>query len=79
MKFHETKRILECKLEIINRQLGTSYILNYCGMYGGYALYQVDELKRISYGSIGFMYRKSSAEMLSYLEGVINCINALKA
>lgn len=78
MRFLETKRILECKLEIINRQLGASYILNYCEIYGGYTLYETDDNNRISYDNTGFMYRKSSAETPSYLEGIINCLYALK-
>lgn len=71
MRYHEAKRIIENRLRIINEILDTEYHINYCSYYGGYAMYLVDVHGGHHYGQLGFSCRKSSTEMVSYLEGVL--------
>lgn len=65
------KRFIQMKIDWINHRLGTAYKTNFCSFYGGWNLYEVTEQGGHFRGEMGFDYRKSSAEMLAYLEGVM--------
>lgn len=71
------ERMIKMKLAWINVRLGTNYKTSYTSVYGGWNMYLEHENGGIEHGKLGFLWmRKSSAEMLAYLDGMINGISA---
>lgn len=66
----EYKKLIEYRVNFINRKLGTNYHADYCSIYGGWNLNMIDEKQICHPGLIGFDCRKSSAEMLNYVGGI---------
>lgn len=64
------RKLIEYRVDFINKKLGTNYYADYCSIYGGWNLYMIDEKQRQYSGVIGFDCRKSSAEMLNYVDGI---------
>lgn len=65
------KRFILARLGWINEALGTEYQTDYVSFYGGWNLYiKEKESGAHFHGMLGFDYRRSSKEMLSYLDGI---------
>lgn len=70
----EYRKLIEYRVDFINKKLGTNYHADYCSIYGGWSLYMIDEKQRQHSGVIGFACRKSSAEMLNYVDGIFELL-----
>ena len=75
-----TKAQVLGRLEYMNKVvapiIGEEYSASYCPQYGGWDLYFKDDRSRR--GRLGFDYRKTTAEFMAYMTGVINAICAIK-
>lgn len=70
------RKLIEYRVNYINKELGTKYHADYCSIYGGWNLYLIDEKCGGQYsGPIGFDVRKSNAEMLAYVDGIYELLN----
>lgn len=66
--------LIEARIKWINDILGTNYIATYDCYYCGWDMYLTGPKGYAGRGALGFDYRKSSAEMLAYVDG---CYTAL--
>lgn len=64
------------RLEYLNKVVGADYTADYAPHYGGWEMYLNNG--KHSRGALGFDYRKSTAEFMSYMTGVINATLAIK-
>lgn len=64
------------RLEYMNKVVGEEYTADYAAHYGGWELYLNNG--RHSRGALGFDARKSTAEFMAYMTGVINATLSLK-
>jgi hypothetical protein len=70
------RKLIEYRVNYINKKLGIKYHADYCSIYGGWNLYLIDKECGGQYrGPIGFDARKSSAEMLAYVDGIYELLN----
>ena len=76
----EYRRLIEYRVNYINERLGTKYEIEYASQYGGWNMYEEAEGGGRHRGVLGFNGRKSSAEMLNYLDGIFQllCFYKLK-
>ena len=66
------KQEIEAMVKRLARITGIPYVTDYCHHYGGYNLYYVPKGQTgHSRGKYGFDYRKSTKEMLCYMEGLL--------
>lgn len=65
---------LEQLVAILNEETGGNYILDYKPIYGGYALYQPEQIRDYIHTDD----RRTASEMQSYLQGLINGIRFIK-
>lgn len=64
------------RLEYMNKVVGCEYTADYAAHYGGWEMYLANG--KHSRGALGFDLRKSTAEFMAYMSGVINATLALK-
>jgi hypothetical protein len=64
------RELIEYRVAFINKKLGTKYHADYCSVYGGWSMYEIDPESGAPYRNcLGFDCRKSNAEMLNYVDG----------
>lgn len=72
----EYMKLIEYRVNFINKKLGTNYQINYSSVYGGWNMYEIwDEGAARHRGLLGFDVRKSSAEMLAYVDGIFELLS----
>lgn len=72
----EYRMLIECRVAFINKKLGTKYHADYCSIYGGWSMYEIQPDSGATYRNIlGFDVRKSSAEMLAYVDGIFELLS----
>ena len=71
----EYRELIECRVnrlnDVLNLNNSAPYVAQYAAHYGGWNLQRYDEKCSIVGGAFSFDYRKSSGEMLAYLDGVL--------
>lgn len=67
-------KLINYRIEFINKKLGTNYKTDYAKQYGGWNLYEVKNGGGHTRGNLGFDYRKSNVEMLAYVDGIYNLL-----
>ena len=67
----EYKKLIEYRVNFINKKLGTDYAVNYVPHYGGWNMFLASTNMN---GALGFEYRKSNAEMLNYVDGIFELL-----
>lgn len=71
----EYKKLIEYRVNFINKKLGTNYQISYVSQYGGWNMYEVwDKSGDNHRGVLGFDCRKSNAEMLNYVDGIFELL-----
>lgn len=71
----EYKKLIEYRVDFINKKLGTKYTTDYVSHYGGWTMYEVDlETGGHHRNVLGFDCRKSNAEMLNYVDGIFELL-----
>ena len=71
----EYKKLIEYRVDFINKKLGSEYQINYSSVYGGWDMYEIwDEGMAHHRGALGFDCRKSNAEMLNYVDGIFELL-----
>ena len=76
MKIKDFQRLIEYRIDFINKKLGTNYTTDYCTQYGGYNLYYVEgDSSAHRRGPLGFDARLSAKEMLAYVDGIYNLLS----
>jgi hypothetical protein len=71
----EYRQLIEYRVDFINKKLGTKYHADYCSIYGGWSMYEIDPESGATYrNSLGFDCRKSNAEMLNYVDGIFELL-----
>lgn len=72
----EYKKLIEYRVDFINKKLGTNYHADYCSVYGGWSMYEIIPESGATYrNKLGFDCRKSSKEMLAYVDGIYELLN----
>lgn len=75
-----TKRDVIGRIEVMNRytksRIGEEYGTDFNASYGGWNLW-IKESGGCERGKLGFDCRKSTAEFMSYISGVINSMAAI--
>ena len=72
----EYRKLIEYRVEFINKKLGTDYRISYASQCGGWNMYEIwDEGMAHHRGDLGFDCRKSNAEMLNYVDGIYELLN----
>ena len=71
------QELIEYRLDFLNKKLGTNYKISYRPQYG-WDMYEIVGTSGQSTGKLGFDYRKSNAEMLNYLDGIMNVLTYYK-
>ena len=75
----EYRKLIEYRVNYINKRLGTKYETDYSAHYGGWAMYEIDPETGGHYRNVlGFDYRKSNAEMLNYVDGIFQLLSFYK-
>lgn len=74
-----SKKHLEAKVEALNERLGTNYKLDYCGIYGGYAILDRKPNSGAPKNTSLYMhgFRLSGREMTIYLDGALHVLQDL--
>lgn len=67
----EYKKLIEYRVDFINKKLGTDYTTDYVSHYGGWNMYLASTNMR---DALGFDCRKSHAEMLNYVDGIFELL-----
>jgi hypothetical protein len=67
----EYRKLIEYRVDFINKKLGTDYKADYVSHFGGWNMYLASTNKR---GAIGFDCRKSNEEMLNYVDGIFELL-----
>lgn len=62
----------------IRETTGLNYVADYVGIYGGWELCIVGDKGQHSYGYLGEAQRKSTDEMIAYLEGITRTFHYFK-
>lgn len=71
----EYRKLIEYRVAFINKKLGTKYHADYCSIYGGWSMYEIDPESGATYRNrLGFDCRKSSKEMLAYVDGIFELL-----
>lgn len=70
----EYRELIEYRVNYINRMLGTKYEISYAAQYGGWNMYEIAEGGGQHRSCLGFNGRKSSAEMLNYVDGIFELL-----
>lgn len=72
----EYRQLIEFRVDSINKKLGTKYTTDYVSHYGGWAMYEIDpETDGTMRKELGFYVRKSSTEMLNYVDGIFQLLS----
>ena len=74
-----TRKHLEAKVEALNERLGTNYKLDYCSIYGGYAILDRKPNSNTPKNTSLYMhgFRLSGREMGVYLDGALHVLQDL--
>lgn len=74
-----TRKSLEAKVEALNERLDTNYKLDYCGIYGGYAILDRKPNSNAPKNTYLYMhgFRLSGREMSVYLDGALHVLQDL--
>ena len=70
----EYRKLIEYRVAFINKELGTNYEISYAPQYGGWNMYENSDGGGHRRSLLGFDGRKSSAEMLNYVDGIFELL-----
>lgn len=72
-----TKKDVFGRMAYMSKVVGVEYSADYVPHYGGWSMWLANSNGR-EHGELGFDYRKSTAEFMAYMSGVINATLAIK-
>lgn len=77
MSTRTTKKDVERRLAFMNTytksRLGETYEISYCSGWGGWDMH-LEGSTTCNRGMLGFDYRKTTPEIMAYMDGVVNAL-----